>query len=169
MHVLLQALPLCSASLSEKVYHDFRKLLERVRKLAGNDPLCAYLYGQFQANTNKNRSQMEKLGCDFGGLTQLQSKVKLQPDFSAVKQNFQPRVDYYKWEEGEEDYLEYCRGEGCVDRAVMEQLIYCFEDASDLLTPKLNNWVRAQTNPFFLRYVVESLALRGLRSKRPIV
>ena len=98
LEVLMRSLPLCAHSLTEKVYHDFRKLMEKVKKIASGHSLCNYLYGQFQKSNLTSRSKMGGLGCDFAGLTQFQSKVKLQLDFSSAKEKHFPRVEYYKWE-----------------------------------------------------------------------
>lgn len=169
--VLVRGLPLCAHSLQEKIYHEFKKFIDKVRKLAEGDDLCEHIYAQFTRNQITNFSAMGNLGEDYENLTQFQSKFKLHVDLRAVQEKEWQPAEYYKWERTDADplYEEFKHHEGAANKAIIELLIDSFNKNWTILSLKVLNFIRSKTDPYSLKYLVENLLMKSLKSKKPIV
>ena len=156
----------------EKTALEFRKFIDRMNVVGGDD-LFAYLYQQYLGNSSVNYSGMHRLGYDFSDLVQQNHKLRLIIDMKNAKGDSSSKEgDLYKWETKTQtgDYEEYRKGEGLIVRIGLEQLIDTFGGNGGLLIGKFTNLVQAKTkSQHAIRFLVESLVLRAIRSKNPII
>ena len=66
------------------------------------------------------------------------------------------------------EYEEYRRTEGGVYRAQVDLLVDCFLKNSGILVLKLTNLTKPRNSINFVRNLVDSLVLRGLRSRQGV-
>jgi hypothetical protein len=126
--LLTRALPLCAHSLHEKTSHEFKKFIERLRKVAEGEELAEYLHAQFTKNSIKDYSAISRLGADFSGVSQIQCKFKLHLDLKPLKGKEVALTDYYRLERksANSDFQEYRRTEGAVYRSQVDILVDSF-------------------------------------------
>lgn len=171
IQLLIKALPLCVCSLHEKIHHEFKKLMEKLRKITDGEDIFESIYAQFSRNSIRDYSAVGRLEADFTGVTQIQSKFKLHLDFKAMRGRDLGLPEYYKWEYPDADkaYLEYKRTDGAVIRSQIEQLVDTFESSASILLLKLTNLLKAHKEDVFVKNFIESLVVRGLKSKNGMV
>ena len=61
------------------------------------------------------------------------------------------------------------KGDGLILRMWLDQLILTFASASNTLAAKFINLARSKTSPFEVRFIIECLVLRALRSKNSLI
>jgi hypothetical protein len=96
--LLARALPLCARSLHEKTSHEFRKFIERLRRVAEGDDLAEYMHSQFVRGNIQDYSAIPRLAADFSGVEQIQCKFKLHLDLKPMRGKELAVADYYRLE-----------------------------------------------------------------------
>lgn len=168
--LLTRGLPLCARSLHEKTSHEFKKFMEKLRKLADGDELAEYMYAQFAKNNIKDYSAINRLTGDFSGVSQIQSKFKLHLDLKPMRGKEIALSECYNFERRglSSDYLEYRRSEGAVYRSLVDLLVDSFAKNAGILVLKLTNLIKPRNEANFVRNLVDSLVLRGLKAKHGV-
>ncbi len=111
---------------------------------------------------------MNRLGADFTGAQQHNGKLRLLIDLKGARGKDIYNYDLYKWDTHSNDleYEAFRKGEGLVLRVLIEELIDTFSGNAEVLWRKFYNIVKNKCeNLFTVRFIVECLILRGLRSK----
>jgi hypothetical protein len=128
------------------------------------------MYQQFTRGSFKDWSAIPRLGADFSAVSQLQCKFKLHLDLKPMRGKEVPLPESYRLERRglTAEYEEYKKSEGGVHRAQIELLVECFLKNSGILVLKLSNLTKPRNSINFVRNLVDTLVLRGLRSKQGV-
>lgn len=61
IQLLVKALPLCACSLHEKIHHEFKKFMEKLRKISDGEDIFESIYAQFSKNSIRSYSAVGRL------------------------------------------------------------------------------------------------------------